>query len=89
MFEVDDVAEEAEVESEDSAGDEVSEFVCGVTGGDKGGFWKSLRMPTLVDFGVGVDEGAGAPGLDVNDPGLDSERATGFVAVGEIIVGRG
>ena len=72
MFEVDDVAEEA-VESEDRAGDEGSEFVCGVTEGEEGGFWKSLRMSTLVGFGVGVDEGAGASGLDVNDSGLDSE----------------
>ena len=73
MFEVDDVVEEAEVESEDRAGDEGSEFVCGVTEGEEGGFWKSLRMSTLVGFGVGVDEGAGASGLDVSDSGLDSE----------------
>ena len=73
MFEVDDIVEEAEVESEDRAGDEGSEFVCGVTEGEEGGFWKSLRMSTLVGFGVGVDEGAGASGLDVNDSGLDSE----------------
>jgi len=73
VFEVDDIVEEAEVESEDRAGDEGSEFVCGVTEGEEGGFWKSLRMSTLVGFGVGVDEGAGASGLDVNDSGLDSE----------------
>ena len=90
MFEVDDVAGETEVESEAGrAGDEGSEFVCGVTEGEEGGFWKSLRMSTLVGFGVGVDEGAGASGLDVDDSGLDSEGATGFVAVGEIIVGGG
>jgi len=90
VFEVDDVVEEAEVESEaDRAGDEGTEFVCGVTEGEEGGPWKSLRMSTLVGLGVGVDEGAGASGLDVNDSDLDNEGATGFVAVGEIIVGGG
>ena len=44
-------------------------------------------MSTLVGFGVGVDEGAGASGLDVDESDLDNEGATGFVAVGEIIVG--
>ena len=46
VFEVDDVAEvEVEVEAEreaDRAGDEGSEFVCGVMEGEEGGFWKSL-----------------------------------------------
>ena len=74
VFDVDEVAEEAEVESEAGrAGDEGSEFVCGVTEGEEGGFWKSLRMSTLVGFGVGVDEGAGALGLDVDDSGLGNE----------------
>ena len=73
MFEVDDVAGEAEVEGEDRAEDEGSEFVCGVTEGEEGGFWKGLRMSTLVGFGVGVDEGAGASGLDINDSSLGGE----------------
>ena len=83
--------EEVEAEREDErAGDDGSEFVCGVTEGEEeGGFWKSLRMSTLVGFGVGVDEGAGASGLNVDDSDLDNEGATGFVAVGEIIVGGG
>lgn len=91
MFEVDDVVEEAEVEMvEERAGDEGTEFVCGVIEGEEeGGFWKSLRMSTLVGFGVGVDEGAGTSGLYVNDSDLDNERAECFVAVGEIIVGGG
>ena len=90
VFEVDDVVEEAEVDREaDRAGDEGSEFVWGVTEGEEGGFWKSLRMSTLVGFGVGVDEGAGASGFDVDDSDLDNEGAIGFVAVGEIIVGGG
>lgn len=89
VFEVDD-DEEAEVEREaDRAGDEGSEFVCGVMEGEEGAFWKNLRMSTLVGFGVGVDEGAGASGRDVNDSDLDNEGATGFVAVGDIIVGGG
>ena len=75
------------VEEADRAGDEGSEFVCGVTEGEEGGFWKSLRTSTLDGFGVGVDEGAGASGLDVNDSDLDIKGAIGFVAVGEIIVG--
>lgn len=91
VFEVDDVVEEAEVDMEEErAGDEGPEFVCGVMEGEEeGGFWKSLRMSTLVGFGVGVDEGAGTSGLDVDDSDLDNEGATGFVAVGEIIVGGG
>jgi hypothetical protein len=90
VFEVDGVVEEAGVESEaDRAGDEGSEFVWGVTEEEEGGFWKSLRMSTLVGFGVGVDEGAGASGLDVDDSDLDNEGAIGLVAVGEIIAGWG
>ena len=77
------------VEEADRAGDEGSEFVCGVTEVGAGGFWKSLRISTLVGFGVGVDEGAGASGLDVDDSDLDIKGATGLVAVGEIIVGVG
>lgn len=46
-------------------------------------------MSTLVGFGVGVDEGAGTSGLDVDESDLDIEGATGLVAVGEIIVGGG
>ena len=90
MFEVDEVIE-AEVEMEEErAGDEGTEFVCGVMEGEEeGGFWKSLRMSTLVGFGVGVDEGAGASGLDVDESDLDNEGATGFVAVGETMVGGG
>lgn len=88
VLEVDDVVEEAEVEMEEGrAGDEGSEFVCGVTEGEEGGFWKSLRMSTLVGFGVGVDEGTGGSGFDVDESDLDSEGATSLVAVGEIIVG--
>jgi hypothetical protein len=87
VFEVDNVVEvEAEWEA-DRAGDEGSEFVCGVTEGEEGGFWKSLRMSTLV--GLGVGEGAGTSGFEVDDSDLDNEGATGFVAVGEIIVGGG
>ena len=87
---MDDVVEEVEVEREaDRAGGEGSEFVCGVTEEEGGGPWKSLRMSTLVGFGVGVDEGAGASGFDMDDSDLDNEGATGFVAVGEIIVGGG
>lgn len=87
---MDDVVEEAEVEMEERAGDEGSEFVCGVMEGEEEeGFWKSFRMSTLVGFGVGVDEGAGGSGLDVDESDLDNEGATGFVAVGEIIVGGG
>ena len=86
-FGVDDGVEEAGVEREDRAGDEGSEFVCGVTEGEEGGFWKSLRMSTLVGLGVGVDEGAGGSGFDVDDSDLDNEGATSLVAVGEIIVG--
>jgi hypothetical protein len=91
VFEVDDVVEEAEAEMEEErAGDEGTEFVCGVMEGEEeGGFWKSLRMSTLVGFGVGVDEGAGASGLNADDSDLDNEGATGFVAVGEIIGGGG
>ena len=91
MFEVEDVVEEAEVEmGGEKAGDEGSEFVCGVMEGEEEeGFWKSLRMSTLVGFGVGVDEGAGASGLDVDESDLDNEGATGFVAVGEIMGGGG
>lgn len=89
MFEVVDVVEvEAEME-EERAGDEGSEFVCGVMEGEEAGFWKSLRMSTLVGFGVGVDEGAGTSGFEVDESDLDSEGATGFVAVGEIIIGGG
>ena len=87
---MDDVVEEAEVEREERAGDEGSEFVCGVTEGEEeGGFWKSLRMSTLVGFGVGVDEGTGGSGLDVDDSDLDNEGATSLVAVGEAIIGGG
>lgn len=90
MFEVEDVVEEAELEREERAGDEGTEFVWGVIEGEEEeGFWKSLRMSTLVGFGVGVDEGAGASGLEVDDSDLDNEGATSFVAVGEIIVGGG
>ena len=46
-------------------------------------------MSTLVGFGVGVDEGAGISGFDVDDSDLDNEGATGFVAVGDIMVGGG
>ena len=86
---MEDVVEEAEVEWEtDRAGDEGEEVVCGVMEGEEEeGFWKSLRMSTLVGFGVGVDEGAGASGLDMDDSDLDNEGATGLVAVGEIIGG--
>jgi hypothetical protein len=88
VFEVDEVVEEVEAGMEaDRAGDEGSEFVCGVTEGEEGGFWKSFRMSTFVIFGVGVDEGAGASCFDVDDSDLDNEGATSFVAVGEIIVG--
>jgi hypothetical protein len=90
VFEVDDAVDEVEVEREaERAGDPGFEFVCGVREGEEPGFWKSLRMSTLVGFGVGVDEGAGASGLDVEDSDLDNEGATSFVAVGEIIVGGG
>jgi hypothetical protein len=90
VFEVDDVVEEVEVEREaDRAGGEGSEIVCGVMEEEEEGVWKSLRMSTLVGFGVGVDEGAGASGLDVDESDLDNEGATGCVAVGEIMVGRG
>ena len=47
VFEVDDVVEG-------------SECLCDVTEGEEGGFWKSLRMSTLIGFSVGFDEGAGA-----------------------------
>ena len=73
MFKVNNVAGEVEVEGEDRAEDEGSEFVCRVTEGEEGGFWKGLRMSTLVSFGVGVDEGAGASGLDINDSSLGGE----------------
>lgn len=87
---MDDVVAEAEVGREERAGDEGPEFVCGVTEGEvEEGFWKSLRMSTFVIFGVGVDEGAGGSGLDVDDSDLDNEGTTSLVAVGEIIVGGG
>jgi hypothetical protein len=90
VFEVDDVVDEAELEREERAGDEGLEFVWGVIEGEEeGGFWKSLRMSTLVGFGVGVDEGAGASGLEVDESDLDNEGATSFVAVGEMIGGGG
>ena len=90
VFEVDGVIEEAEVEMEAGrAGDEGPEFVCGLMEEEEEGVWKSLRMSTLVGFGVGVDEGAGASGLDVDESDLDNEGATGFVAVGETMVGGG
>ena len=85
VFEVDNVVE---VEAE-SAGDEGSEFVCGVIDGEEGGFWKSLRMSTFVGFGVGAGERAGTSGFEVDESDLDNKGATGFVAVGEIIVGGG
>ena len=90
VFEVDEVVEEMEAGREaDKAGDEGSEFVCGVMEGEEEGFWKSFRMSPLVIFGVGVDEGAGASGFDGNDSDLDNEGATGFVAMGEMMVGGG
>lgn len=87
MFEAEDEVEGAEERAVERAGDEGSEFVCGVE--EEEGVWKSLRMSTLVGFGVGVDEGAGASGFDVDESDLDNEGATGLVAVGEIIVGGG
>ena len=44
-------------------------------------------MSTFVGFGVGVDEGAGASGLDTVKSDLDNEGVTSFVAVGDMIVG--
>ena len=66
----------------------VASEVDGVTNGrGEEGFWKSLRMSTLV--GLGEPEGAGASRFDVDDSGSDNEEAIGFVVVGETIVGRG
>ena len=79
-----------EVEGEreaDRAGDEGSELVCGVIKEEEGGFWKSVRMSTLIGLGVGEREGIS--GFEVDDSDLDNEGATGFVAVGEIVVGGG
>ena len=64
------------VEESDRAGEEGPKFVCGVTELGAGRFWKSVRMSTLVGFGVGVD------GSDLYIKG-----ATGLIAVGEIIMG--
>lgn len=90
VFDVDDVVKEVEVEREEGAVDEGSEFVCGaIEGEEEEGFWKSLWMSTLVGFGVGVDEGAGASSLGVDESDLDNEGATSLVAVGEKIVGGG
>jgi len=55
----------------DRTGDEGSEFVCGVTDVEEGGFWKSLRMSTLVGVGVGEGEGVGTSGFEVDDSDLD------------------
>jgi len=85
VFEVDNVVEvEAEREA-DRAGDEGFEFVCRVTDGEEGGFRKSLRMSTLVGFGVCVVEGAETSGFEADISDLDNEGTTDFVVVGEII----
>ena len=72
----------------EGAGGEASEFFCGMTKGEEGGFRGSLLVD-FRDFCEGADEKAGTSALGTDLSVSCNEGATSFTAAGKINVGRG